>query len=164
MLKIKITTDDIDVKNYYEKACIEGSKHEGDAGFDLIATETLTIPRFGKGVINFKISCSMTSVDSWTGEIKYLSYMLVPRSSIHKYNLILANSVGIIDAGYRGNIMAHVRFIPTPEDERDEITIEKGTRLFQIIKGDLSCFKTSIVSELNQTSRGTGGFGSTGEK
>ena len=79
----------------------------------------------------------------------------------------MANSVGIIDSEYRGNIMAKVRNIPIKEKivgNRDIFTIEKGTRLFQICSPDLSPLKVKCVDELSTTSRGSGGFGSTGLK
>ena len=69
----------------------------------------------------------------------------------------LANSVGIIDAGYRGNIMAIVDNI---SDE--DYTILNQTRLFQICSPTLETVTIEIVNKLSETSRGTGRFGSTG--
>ena len=74
----------------------------------------------------------------------------------------MANSVGIIDSGYRGNIMAKVRNIPFNSSDDLNYKIEEGTRLFQICAPDLSPFKVRLVNELSTTSRGEGGFGSTG--
>ena len=68
----------------------------------------------------------------------------------------MANSLGIIDAGYRGNIIGALRNL----DDK-EYVIPKYTRLFQICTGDLKPFTVNLVSELGDTSRGDGGFGST---
>ena len=71
--------------------------------------------------------------------------------------LRLANSVGIIDAGYRGNIIG---IVDNLSDE--DFVIEQNTRLFQICSPSLSSISFSVVNVLSDTSRGTGGLGSTG--
>lgn len=90
------------------------------------------------------------------------AYYLYARSSLSKAPLMLANSVGIIDAGYRGNIMAAVRKLPQVDSV--SYTVEKHTRLFQICHSTLCPVFVVLVdeSELNQSERGEGGFGSTG--
>jgi len=82
---------------------------------------------------------------------------LYPRSSISKTPLRLANSIGIIDSGYRGNIMAAVDNI---SDEPYQV--QKGQRLFQICGRYLEPIELQLVEELSDTERGNGGFGSTG--
>ena len=74
-----------------------------------------------------------------------------------KTPLRLSNSVGIIDAGYRGNIMA---IVDNLSDE--DFVIEQNTRLFQLCSPDLSPISFEVVNELSETSRGSGGLGSTG--
>ena len=69
----------------------------------------------------------------------------------------MANSVGIIDAGYRGNIIACVDNV-----KNYEFKIEKGSRLFQICGPTLEPSKHWVVNELSNSQRGSGGFGSTG--
>lgn len=86
-------------------------------------------------------------------------YRLVPRSSICKTPLYMANSEGIIDRTYRGPIMAPVKV----DDYTASHTVEKGVRLFQIVAPDLGHIKEVVIVEsLPTTSRGEGGFGSTG--
>ena len=58
--------------------------------------------------------------------------------------------------------MAKVRNIPLQPSDNDNYLIDKGTRLFQICAPDLSPLKVVVVYELSETSRGEGGFGSTG--
>ena len=128
--------------------------HDGDSGIDLYCPETVTIMPRTLHKIDMKIQCEMISDD------KNVSYYLYPRSSIVKTPLRMANSLGIIDAGYRGNIIACV-------DNISEVpyTIEANTRLFQICAGDLSPFQTIILNDdekLSLTIRGNKGFGSTG--
>ena len=85
-------------------------------------------------------------------------YLLMPRSSISKTPLRQCNSVGLIDGGYRGEIMAAV------DNIKDEpYTVEPGQRLFQLVAMDGSPIHFEIVSELTETGRGEGGFGSTGK-
>jgi dUTPase len=87
-------------------------------------------------------------------------YRLVPRSSICKTNLFMANSEGIIDMSYRGPIKAPVKnfMIQSPSK------VEEGTRLFQIVAPDLGWIKEVVlVDSLPETARGEGGFGSTGK-
>ena len=144
-LKVKSFTD-----IYKKNEC-----YSDDSGFDLYVTDDTIIQPFknvNKGtLIDLQIKCEMIDNDTNVG------YYLYPRSSIYKTPIRLSNSVGIIDAGYRGNIMACV------DNHSDkDYKIEKGTRLFQICAGDLSIFHTDIVNNLSNTNRNIGGFGSTG--
>ena len=82
----------------------------------------------------------------------------MPRSSLSKTPLRLANSVGLIDAGYRGEIMAAVDNI---KDFAYEVEI--GQRLFQIVAMDGSAIHFELGAHLSETNRGTDGFGSTGK-
>ena len=86
------------------------------------------------------------------------AYFLMPRSSISKAPLRLANSLGLIDGGYRGELMAMCDNI-----KAESYTVEKGQRLFQVVACDCSPIFYEMVEELSETSRGTVGFGSTGK-
>ena len=85
-------------------------------------------------------------------------YKIHTRSSIYKTRWRLSNNTGIIDAGYRGELgiaLDNIRNKP--------FKIEKGWRLVQACSNDLMPFKVEFVNELNETRRGEGGFGSTGQ-
>ena len=123
----------------------------GDSGLDLFCPETITIQPGETIKINLQIKCEAIEGDS------NLSYYLYPRSSIIKTPLRLSNSVGIIDSGYRGDIIACVDNIKDVSYE-----IKQGDRLFQICAGDLRPFEYILVNDLSNTRRGSGGFGSTG--
>ena len=70
----------------------------------------------------------------------------------------MANSIGLIDAGYRGEIMAAV------DNIKDfSFSVEKGQRLFQLVSMNGDAIHLDLVDTLSETSRGDGGFGSTGE-
>ncbi|SVC39212.1 uncharacterized protein METZ01_LOCUS292066 [marine metagenome] len=85
-------------------------------------------------------------------------YLLMPRSSIAKTPLRLCNSIGLIDGGYRGEIMAVVDNIKT-----EAFIVEPGQRLFQLVGMDGSPIHFQMVDALSETTRGDGGFGSTGK-
>ena len=70
----------------------------------------------------------------------------------------LANSIGLIDGGYRGELMAMCDNIKS-----EPYTAEKGQRLFQIVACDCSSITYELVNELSDTTWGSGGFGSTGK-
>ena len=94
-------------------------------------------------------------------------YKLHPRSSIYKKAIRLANSTGIIDSGYRGELCAAIDALPVNPVYADTIQplthiMESNKRYFQICKPDLSPFYVCPVTCLPETERGAGGFGSTG--
>ena len=148
------TTLDEGIIEYYKQ--LQERPNVTDSGIDLVTTSNYMIKPFQTETFNFKIRCQMVKED----ESGFYPYYLYPRSSISKTPLVMANSVGIIDRDYRGNIMAKVKNISNPSD--DSYHVESGIRLFQICAPDLSPLKLKIVSNLSSTSRGTGGFGSTG--
>ena len=121
--------------------------HDGDAGLDLYVLEDQTFNPGETGKIKLGISCE--NVDG-------KGYFLFPRSSISKTPLRMANSIGLIDGGYRGEIMA------VCDNIKDyEFYISKGDRLFQLVSADLSSIEFKIVENLSDSTRGEGGFGST---
>lgn len=89
----------------------------------------------------------------------FRAFFLMPRSSISKTPMRMANSVGLIDAGYRGILLGAVDF-------QQEYVACAGERYFQIVAADLLPWKAiHIVDEIpgGTTLRGEGGFGSTGK-
>jgi len=128
--------------------------HEGDSGIDLIIPYDIPAPE-NDIVYTIDHLIQTQLIDSETN--KDVSYYLYPRSSISKTPFMMANSVGIIDAGYRGNIMAKVRKFGISLNTR----INSGDKLFQICAPDLKSIQVLVVSELSETSRGDRGFGST---
>jgi dUTP pyrophosphatase len=143
-LLIKILNND--AKDIYESHC---HFHTGDAGLDLYVIEDIQIDPNETKLIKFGISCE--SIDG-------KAYYLMPRSSISKTPLRMSNSIGLIDGGYRGEIMASC------DNIKDfSYTVKKGVRLFQLVACDSSPISYSIKENLSETARGSGGFGSTGK-
>lgn len=161
-LKIKFIEGlDMDIQDYYIN---HESKHSDDSGFDLplmynyrvnLDKQSQEFP-IKSTPLRFGIMCCM--IDNTTG--KPTGYYLYPRSSFHKYNLIVANHIGIIDAGYRGPITGMVKPLHL---DTGYISLDKGTKLFQLCAPDLSPFNVEVVDELPESSRGSDGFGSTGK-
>ena len=147
-MHLLIKTENIELQ---EKYINHTNYHEGDSGLDLFCPNDILVKSGETVKIDLEICC-----EALKDNRSNVSYYLYPRSSIVKTPLRLANSVGIIDAGYRGSIMA---FVDNIKDE--DYLIEKDTRLFQICSGDLSPITFELVNGLSDTSRGEGGFGST---
>jgi dUTP pyrophosphatase len=129
-----------------------------NAGFDIFTPNIIQVnSKVFK--INTEIICAM--FDSNNNPV---SYFLYPRSSIIKTDYRLANSVGIIDSGYRGNIIGVFDNISSPFLNS---TIDQYTRLLQLCAPNLGPIIVEIVDYLEElsesTSRGSGGFGSTGK-
>ena len=136
---------------------------------------------------NLKLSVQLEQ-SAWHGvSTTYIDYDILafPRSSNSKYNLVLSNSIGLIDADYRGEVLIRFKYIWQPEDY-SVYTHEsgEGSSLYTYIggkpnvnkiykKGDKICqlkvtrvenVEFFIVDELDSTNRGEGGFGSTDVK
>jgi len=129
---------------------------EGDSGFDVFAPKDFVVKAKSLGVLyDYEISCQAFTNDRTKGQ----SFWLMPRSSMgSKTPLRLANSIGLIDKGYRGNLMG---CFDNHSDE--DYLIKKGDRLLQICAPSLDEISYELVDELDKTERGTGGFGSTGK-
>jgi dUTP pyrophosphatase len=178
-LNIKVDTDNIynkDIVNHYTSF---SNHHNGDSGVDLLSFETNQVMGFNVETIDFGIRCEMIDLTDNT----FTSYYLYPRSSLSKTSFQLANSVGVIDAGYRGNIMAKVRCFPDfntnlekryVKDDNDIYMryksefvnvgkLDKGC-WFQIVSPDMKPIRVNLVNELSTTTRDNGGFGSTNNK
>ena len=137
------------VKSLYTN---HGHYNQGDSGLDLFIPETVIVNPGETIIIDLMIRCEAKTDDN----SKNISYYTYPRSSISKTPLRLANSVGIIDAGYRGNLFGIFDNIKTYQYE-----IKAGTRLLQICSPNLDEIKLYLVDELSNTERGENGIGST---
>tara|TARA_B100000959_G_C14686145_1_gene502719 strand:+ start:96 stop:533 length:438 start_codon:yes stop_codon:yes gene_type:complete len=145
-MRISIKTLNPKALNFYQK---HGHFHNGDAGLDLYVLENQTFKPNETNLIKLGISCEPEDGKA---------YYLIPRSSISKTPLRMSNSIGLIDGGYRGEIMASCDNIKEYEYE-----VKEGQRLFQIVASDSSPISYKLKKELTETTRGSGGFGSTGK-
>lgn len=166
----------------YYKSIVE--RANDNAGFDLYVAEECQTTFGSVSLVN--LGCRARMVKCYPDEMEEdVHYWLCPRSSIWKSGVTQANSLGIIDKTYRGLLMGAVLPIHNPsgywsslnepktgsavwiganKNENKAPLLTKGTRLFQIVAPDMGWIKeVRIVSELPETKRGEGGFGSTGK-
>jgi dUTP pyrophosphatase len=156
------------VKDLYES---HSSYNEGDAGLDLFIPNDITVSCNDTVIVDLCVKCEMVETDIETGIERFLSYYVYPRSSIYKTPFILANSVGVIDKGYRGSLKVILKYIPRMEDivyynthrVFPTYTIKRGERLTQLCLPSLEPFSFELVDSLSETERGEGGLGSTGK-
>ena len=195
VLKLYVDSDDNELKNKY---LIAANTHNNkllnnidyiDAGFDLFAPgndNNNEIDIYGDKLrffstgwenknpvnkIDFKVCCSAKMVLN-TRQSFNTGYYMYPRSSLSKTQLRLANSTGIIDAGYRGHLMGMFDVVNVPvnnlQDENRDADYfgVKYDRYLQICAPGLVPIIVEIVETKNElgleTERGDGGFGSTG--
>jgi len=130
-----------------------GQYHAGDSGLDLFCVQDETIPAGETRFVKLGIKAS-----GWTEGGESVSWLLMPRSSISKTPLRLCNSVGLIDAGYRGEVMAAVDNVKTSDHH-----IKKGDRIVQAVAFGGGPVRFELVQSLDETARGEGGFGSTAQ-
>lgn len=170
----------INYKKLDEKAVTPFKAINIDAGFDLTAISIRETDKF----IEYRTGIAFEMPEGYVG-------LLFPRSSVTKMDLMLKNSVGVIDASYRGEIM--FRFIKAHNDvfaegnndnvqatpsgpvrydgnwvNANHIAFRKtdyykvGDRVGQIVFVPIPVVELTEVDEINNTERGSGGFGHTG--
>ncbi len=162
ILSLKVPAE---LRDMYEEAARLHNREQThpNAGFDLFSPADVKVYGYSTEKIDQGVKGAMEfCCDSPTGAVGApVGYFMYPRSSTgSKTPLRLANSIGVIDSGYRGNYIAVF-------DNwcRDSFKVEQGQRLVQICPPNLTYpMKVVIVDELTDmaTERGTGGFGSTG--
>jgi dUTPase len=129
------------------------TKHKGDSGVDLVIPNNGII--FGNSYV--KIDHEATFVLTKNNKYVSYSYYLYARSSLSTIPLIIPNSVGIIDAGFRGKLST---IIYNPNNHN--ITYKQGDKFSQICASDLSEIIVKINCDIpNFGTRGANGFGST---
>jgi dUTP pyrophosphatase len=139
----------VNIKRLQENAILPFYAKESDAGMDLVATSIKENTTFQ---ITYGLGIALEIPDGFMG-------LIFPRSSIRNTELILSNSVGVVDAGYRGELQA--TFIKL--NGLDSIAYNVGDRVCQIIIVPHPVIQLKVVDELSESSRGIGGFGSTGK-
>lgn len=125
--------------------------HASDAGLDLTA---MAVKQKSHDVFFFDTGISVQVSAGFYTEV-------VPRSSIIKTDFLLANSIGVIDPDYRGRIFVPFRYLGAGNGtEAAEQLL--GQRIAQLLVRQLEPCTVEIVESLEDTERGSGGFGSTG--
>lgn len=142
----------VKIKKLNDDAIIPSYAKEGDAGMDLTAVSYDYDTKYKNHVYGTGIAVEIPK--------GYVGFVF-PRSSNRKTNAYLCNHVGIIDSGYRGEIILTFK-------ERDDVMLEQmpyeiGDRIGQLMIMPYPFVEFEEVKELSDTERGAGGFGSTGK-
>ena len=138
----------VKVKKLNENTIIPSYAKLGDAGLDITTTG---INEATESYIEYKTGLAIEIPEGFVG-------LIFPRSSISKTDLILTNSVGVIDSGYRGEIKLRFKI----SKEGDINIYEKGDKIGQLIIIPYPQIEFEEVNELSSTERGEDGFGSSG--
>ncbi len=137
-------------KKVSENAVIPGNAYAGDAGYDLCATEEVTLKPLERALIPTGLAVQIPE--------GYAGFVL-PRSGMAiKQGLSLVNAPGLIDSNYRGELKA----IAINLDPKNPIEIHVGDRIAQLVIMKVETVNFREVSELDSSERGEGGFGSSG--
>jgi dUTP pyrophosphatase len=138
----------IKIKKLHTDSVIPKYAKPGDAGLDLTAINVSVIDNKTSGYIEYDSGLAVEIPEGYVG-------LLYPRSSISDTGLILSNSVGVIDSGYRGSIKCRFKAIPGTN------IYGVGDRFAQLIIIPYPSITFEEVEELSETERGEGGYGST---
>ena len=129
---------------------LPGYAYPGDAGLDLRANADVVIPPLGRALIPTGLAIALP--DGYAGFVQPRSGMALKRG------LSIANTPGLIDAHYRGEL----KIIAVNLDAEEPIAIARGERIAQLVIQAVPTVELVEVDELDETDRGTGGFGSSG--
>jgi dUTP pyrophosphatase len=138
---------EIKVKKLNTEAILPSYAHPGDVGLDVRSTETVTVPPGGHHI--FDLGFALEFPEGFAA-------IMADKGSISKSGLHVMG--GVFDAGYRGEYNVHLVNLST-----EPYTVEKGDKVAQIIMYVVAIAKISEATELSDTSRGEGRFGSTGK-
>jgi len=144
VLKVKI-------KKLVPEAVIPKYAKRGDAGQDLVATSMEVTEDY----ISYGTGLSFEIPEGYVG-------LLFPRSSVSKKDLSLANAVGVLDSGYRGEVSFRYKRTTDGNQFRTPKIYNIGDKIGQIIVVPFPEVEFEEVEELSDSERGTGGYGSTG--
>jgi len=142
----------IKVKKLTENAVIPTYAKPGDAGMDVTATSVTVTEDY----IQYGTGLSFELPEGYV-------MLIFPRSSNSKKDLLLCNSVGVLDSGYRGELMLRFKQLQTKTGWIKPKVYEVGERVGQIMIIPYPTINIEEVSELSESERGTGGFGSSGK-
>jgi dUTP pyrophosphatase len=163
LLKINASNPD-EAKYLSELYSNHSAKYKEDSGLDLFIPKDIVILSKQTVLVDLGVQCQLRSIEPyiwrWVSNKniwRYNSYNMYPRSSISKTPLFMANSVGLCDAAYLGNLKSALY-----NRSDDKIILKKGERYTQLARSDLGNISFQLVKDLRTTERGFMGFGSSG--
>jgi dUTP diphosphatase len=131
-------------------AALPERAHPGDAGFDLRSIEDVEVGPGERAMVRTGLAVAIP--DGHAG-------LVLPRSGLaSKHGLTLANAPGLIDSGYRGEVLCLVVNL----DPHESVKIARGDRIAQLVVVEVPELRPGWVEQLPPSSRGESGFGSTG--
>lgn len=137
------------VTRLHPDAVLPGYAHDGDAGLDLVSVEEVVLAPGERHAV--ATGWAMAIPAGWVG-------LVHPRSGLAlRQGLTVANAPGTIDAGYRGEVKAILVNLGT-----EPVTVRAGDRVAQLVLQRVGEATVVEVDDLDATTRGEGGFGSTG--
>lgn len=145
-----LETIEMPTQKLSESAVVPKNAYNGDAGYDLHATEDVTLKPFQRALIPTGLAIQIP--DGYAG-------FVLPRSGLAlKQGLSLVNAPGLIDSNYRGELKA----IAINLDPQNDIEVKKGDRVAQLVIMKVESINFVEVDKLDSSERGAGGFGSSG--
>jgi dUTP pyrophosphatase len=131
-------------------ALLPARAHEGDAGFDLRSAVEIEVAPGERAMVPTGVAVAIPNGHAG---------LVLPRSGLaSKHGLTMANAPGLIDAGYRGEVVCAVINL----DRSEPVKISRGDRIAQLVVVAVPELNAGWVEELPPSTRGEGGFGSTG--
>lgn len=141
----------LQVQRLHPDAVPPAYAHDGDAGLDLVSVEGVELAPGERHAV--ATGWAMAIPDGWVG-------LVHPRSGLAlRQGLTVANAPGTIDAGYRGEVKVILVNLGA-----ETVTIAPGDRVAQLVLQEVGRADVDVVEALDDTGRGSGGFGSTGRR
>lgn len=141
VVPVKRLADDLELPHY---------AYPGDAGLDLRAAQAVVLKPFER----YAVPCGIA-----LGLPRGFAGFVLPRSGLAaKHGISIVNAPGLIDSDYRGEI----KVILVNLDPHETFEIAKGDRIAQLVIMPVPAVELEEVTDLNETDRGAGGFGSSG--
>ncbi|HEX5951514.1 MAG TPA: dUTP diphosphatase [Actinomycetota bacterium] len=141
---------DLPFKRLDQGAVLPERAHPGDAGLDLRSAADVVVEPGERAMVPTGLAVAIP--EGHAG-------LVLPRSGLaSRRGLTLANAPGLIDAGYRGEVICAVVNL----DRSQPVQIARGDRIAQLVIVAVPDVRSVLVDELPDTPRGVGGFGSTG--
>jgi dUTP pyrophosphatase len=139
---------EVAVRRVREDAVLPAQAYEGDAGLDLAACEEVRIEPGARAIVPTGIAVEIP--EGYAGFVQ-------PRSGLAaRHGIGIVNSPGLIDSGYRGEVLV----VLLNTDAREAFTVERGMRIAQLVVAPVASVRLREVAELETSERGARGFGS----
>lgn len=140
---------DVQVKRIDPELPVPTFANKGDAGADLYAGVDVTVGQFSTALIPVGFAVAIPA-----GHVGFIC----PRSGLSKHNVTVANAPGVLDSGYRGEIMVRLA-----NHADTAYSVERGDRIAQLVVLPIDTPRFRVVDSLDDTERGDKGFGSSGK-